>query len=227
MDAHQTKSGYELKDELARLCLPSANRDHNQRFAWVNSICLLFLIIGLVGAKRAPGFVGPPPPKQEIVPAIIEPLPPPPATTEAPKPAQPDQNKPAPRVVAVTINSPAINFAVPTVGNLVVPESLAQAPPAALLKSSPIRINSTGAGGQRPEPPYPPIALQTAEQGSVTLSITADASGAVAAVKVKESSGYPILDHAALEFVRRHWILPAGGGTRIYEATITYKLSLN
>ncbi len=226
-DANRIPPGYELKDELARLCLPSANRDRNQRLAWVNSICILFLVIGLLGASRAPGFVAPPPPAPQVVPTVIEPLLSPPATTENQKQEQPDQNKPAPRVVAVTINSPAIDFAVPTVGNLVVPEALAQAPPTVLLKPSPIRINSTGAGGQRPEPPYPKIALEDAEQGSVTISMTADATGAITDVQVKESSGYPVLDRSTLEFIRLHWTLPSGNGTRIYEATINYKLALN
>ncbi|MGB7768336.1 MAG: TonB family protein [Verrucomicrobiia bacterium] len=227
MDANRTSPAYTLKDELARLCLPTTSREPERKLAWVNSICLLVLIIGLMGARRAPGFVAPPPPAAQVVPTVIEPLPPPPAATENQKPEQPDQNQPAPRVVAVTLNSPAIDFAVPTVGNLVVPEALAQAPPAVRLKPLAIRINSTGAGGQRPEPPYPQIALEEAEQGSVTLSITANASGAVTDVQVKESSGYPLLDHSALDFIKRRWILPPGQGTRIYEATITYKLTLN
>ena len=52
MDANRTSPGYELKDELARLCLPAANRDPNRKLAWVNSICILFLLIGIFGARR-------------------------------------------------------------------------------------------------------------------------------------------------------------------------------
>jgi TonB family protein len=227
MDANQTKSGYELKGDLARLCLPSANRDANRKLAWTNSICFLFLLIGLLGARHAPGFVEPPPRVQQVVRTIVEP-PPPTKTTETPKQTQPEDTKAvAPQVVAVTLNTPAINFSVPTVGNLVVPNAIAQAPPPAVLKTEILRINSTGAGGDRPQPPYPPIAMEEAEQGSVTLTLTVNAAGAVTDIQVKESSGYPVLDHAAEEFVKRHWTLPPGNGTRIYEATITYKLALN
>ena len=45
MDANRISTGYELKDELARLCLPPADGDRNQRLAWTNSICILFFTI--------------------------------------------------------------------------------------------------------------------------------------------------------------------------------------
>lgn len=50
-NANRISPGYELKDELARYCLPSANRDANLKLAWVNSICILFLLIGIAGAR--------------------------------------------------------------------------------------------------------------------------------------------------------------------------------
>jgi hypothetical protein len=62
MDADQTFSRYELKDDLARLCLTSARRDPNQKLAWINSICILFLIIGTVGARRGIISIKPAPP---------------------------------------------------------------------------------------------------------------------------------------------------------------------
>ena len=62
MDANQTTPHYELKDELARLCLPSASRDVSLKLAWVNSVCLLFLLIGFAGARRGVIFIKPVPP---------------------------------------------------------------------------------------------------------------------------------------------------------------------
>ncbi len=62
---------YELKDELARLCLPPASRDANLKLAWVNSVCILFLLIGLVGARRGLIAIKPAPPLEEIVPVIV------------------------------------------------------------------------------------------------------------------------------------------------------------
>ncbi|MGZ4963980.1 MAG: energy transducer TonB family protein [Limisphaerales bacterium] len=43
-------------------------------------------------------------------------------------------------------------------------------------------------------------------------------------MEVKESSGFPMLDRTALEFVRKHWKIPPGNGVRLFQATITYRL---
>ena len=65
-------------------------------------------------------------PVEEAAPVIIEPIKPPP-NPEVQKVAATDQNQsPAPQLVAVTLDTPAINFAVPTIGNLLVPAALAQ-----------------------------------------------------------------------------------------------------
>jgi protein TonB len=170
-------------------------------------------------------------PLDDIVPVIVEPVaPPPPSTTEEPK-EEPDKTPDdTPQIVAVVLDSPAVNFAVPTVGNLLLPQGMAALPPispmaqAAVLQRQPTTINSTGRGGERPDPAYPPIALQQGLQGSVTLSITVDETGLITAIAVKQSSGSPLLDRSALEFVRKHWIIPPSDGSRSYEATITYRL---
>jgi periplasmic protein TonB len=172
-----------------------------------------------------------PPPIEDVAPVVIEPLPPPvqPAQEQKQEEPNPDKSE-APRVVVVTPDSPAINFSVPTIGNLVVPNSVAAAPPlapmqaVAPLRAGPSILNSTGSGGERPQPPYPRIALEQGQHGSVLLQMTVDEAGAITDIEVKQSSGSPILDHSALDFVKRHWTVPSGKGTRIYEATIIYKL---
>ncbi len=233
MDPSQTYAERELKSELARFCLPAANRDPNRKLVWVNSICLLFLLIGLVGAKPAAINIQAPPPIEEVIPAVLEPLPPPPTRIDAQQnPEENNQDKPeVPQVVVVTPESPAINFSIPTIGNLIVPNAVAAAPPTASLKplapvrSGPMAISSSGKGGDRPAPTtYPPIAKSLGQQGTVLLSMSVDANGTITAIDVKESSGFPILDRSALEFVKRHWILPAGAAGRIFEAPIKYEL---
>ncbi|MFZ1072286.1 MAG: TonB family protein [Verrucomicrobiia bacterium] len=223
MVENQTSSGYELKDELARLCLPSAKRDANLKLAWTNSICILFLLIGIFGARRGLIAIKPVPPIQEIVPVVVQPAVLPPQAI-AQKPEQPQQNN-QPRILVALPNAPNINFGVPTVGTLVVPAELASAP-----QLAPARIdslNNTGAGGERPEPPYPPIAKETGEQGTVKLQLGADAAGNVISVEVKESSGFPVLDRATVDFIKNHWRLPTGNGNRLFETSITYLLQLN
>ena len=58
----------------------------------------------------------------------------------------------------------------------------------------------------------------------MTLLMSADEAGNILSIEVKTSSGFPILDHSAMDYVRRHWTLPSGTGARLFEATITYQL---
>jgi protein TonB len=106
---------------------------------------------------------------------------------------------------------------------------MAAAPPAQDLKPvaqlpSPTVLHSTGGGGERPQPPYPQMALAQGQQGTVVLQMTVDDAGLITDIKVMESSGHPLLDRSTLEFVKRHWIVPPGKGTRVYEAPVIYKL---
>ncbi len=199
MDANRDLPAYELKSELARFCLPAANRDVNRKLAWVNSICILFLLIGVLGAKPAHLVIRRPPPIEEIIPAIVEPPPPPPqTTTEQVKPDESDQEKPqTPQVVVVTPEAPNINFSVPTIGNVVVPNGAMSAPPplrpmqqVAPLKNVPASLTSTGSGGERPEPKYPKMAEDQGMQGRVVLSMTADANGMITSIEVKQSRDF-------------------------------------
>ncbi len=227
--------GPELKSELARLCLPAANRDATRKLAWVNSICLLFLLTGVFGARRAFIDVHKPPPLEMVIPAVVEPLPPPPTQIEPQKEEDraTDSKPDAPQVVVVVPDSPAVSFSIPTVGNLVVPASMAQAPqnielkqePVARAQMEPMSISSTGSTGERPQPPYPQIARDLAQQGTVVLTMTVDQNGSITNIAVKQSSGFAILDRSTLEFVRRHWMLSAGEAGRVYEAPIRFILA--
>jgi protein TonB len=174
---------------------------------------------------------------EQPVPVIIEPLPPvvQPTVDAKPTEQQNDDDKPqVPSIQAVTLDTPAINFAVPTPGSLLVPMSVAPAPAeaplkrAAPVKHDPTRITNTGEGGERPAPTrrdYPPIALQLGQQGDVTILLTVNDTGKVISTEVQESSGSVILDEAAQSWVRRKWIvLPANGG-HLFLVTFRYHLS--
>jgi len=217
--------GYELKDELARLCLPSANRDANLKLAWVNSVCILFLLIGIAGARRGVIAIKPVPPIRMEVPVVILPAVLPPQAI-APKP-EPAEQKNQPPVLVVLPDAPNINFGVPTAGTLVAPAALASAPQPQAIPLHIGSVNTTGAGGERPEPPYPKIALESGQQGTVILSLTGDDAGSVVSVDVKTSSGFPVLDRATVDFIKRHWRLPTDSNTRLFETSVTYKLLLN
>ena len=225
MEANQTAPRYELKDDLARLCLPSASRDVNLKLAWVNSVCILFLLIGIAGARRGVIAIKPVPPIRVEVPVVVQPAVLPPQAV-APKPEQAEP-KNQPQVLVVLPTAPNINFGVPTVGTLVAPATLATAPQPQAIPLHIGSLNNTGAGGERPEPPYPKIALEEGQQGTVILSLTGDDAGNVVSVDVKKSSGFPFLDRATVDFIKRHWRLPTDGSTQLFETSITYKLQLN
>ncbi len=224
---------YHLKSDLARVCLPRPEGHPERTLAWVNSVCLFFLIIAWSGVRPRLPMPKAVAPLEQPMPIVIQPLPPPPEQTanQSKQETTDDDKAPAPRVVVVTLNSPAINFSVPTIGNVIVPNAIAQAPPVAPLQAAPAAIHndpkpivSTGAGGDRPQPPYPEMALKFGQQGTVVLLLTVDDSGLVQSISIKETSGSPILDRSALEFVKRHWIVPPGRTGRLFEASITYQI---
>ena len=232
--ANQISPRHHVSSDLAHAALYALERDPNQKLAWVNSICLLILLIGILGARFGSFRPRPVAPIEQAVPAIVEPLPPPPQTPSEAKPQEQTEQPPAdtPQVVVVTPDAPNINFSVPTIGNLVVPNAIAKPPPLnplrppAPLKNVPANLNTTGSGGDRPEPPYPRIALETGQQGAVTLSMTADEAGNIIDVQIKKSSGSPILDRGSIDYVKRHWRLPVeSGGRRLFESTINYRLT--
>jgi TonB family protein len=221
---------YQLKSDLARVCLPAPDRSAQRRLAWVNSICIFFLIIGVTGARTRLPVVGRPPPIEQPVPVVVEPMAAPPPTVQ-PKEVEPqnqDEKQIAPQVVAVTLNTPAVDFSVPTVGNLVVPMAAAPAPPAVELKPTvqavkgPAEAENTGVSGDRPKPDYPPLAEQMGQTGIVTVNFTVDDVGKVISISVKESSGHVLLDQGAVKWIKGHWIQPPINGNHFFETRINY-----
>ncbi|PPD36234.1 MAG: energy transducer TonB [Methylomonas sp.] len=60
-----------------------------------------------------------------------------------------------------------------------------------------------------PAPDYPPTARAAGEQGKVLLKALIDHQGHVAEISVRKTSGYPRLDHAALNSVKQWRFVPA------------------
>lgn len=205
---------YELSSDLARLSLPQEYKDANRRLAWINSICVAFLLIGVVGFKAPRLKIKPLTEVVDVVPIVITPAeeqpkqetPEPPPELEPPPEAAPE----TPVVATVVAANPtAAAFAVPVEGPVILaPMRYAAPPPRELRPPAPTdstRYNpSVGDWGGHPQPNYPPLALRMGYQGKVVLLITVDPSGTVTSVQVKSSSGYKVLDDAALEHVRAH-----------------------
>src|SRR5947207_8522251 len=95
--------GYQLSDDLARLCLPAEYKDQHRTLAWVNSICFLFLVIGLIGLKTPKVIVRPLAAIQEPI-AVELPAPqeqPPVQADVPPDEVPPDAPVEAPQVATV------------------------------------------------------------------------------------------------------------------------------
>ena len=65
-----------------------------------------------------------------------------------------------------------------------------------------------------PPPAYPERARRNGWSGEVLVKVAVDASGEVTATDLENSSGYPILDAAAIAAVRDWHFVPARQGSR-------------
>jgi periplasmic protein TonB len=214
---------YRLSDDLARLCLPQEFKDSYRKLAWVDSICFLFLVVGLIGLK-APKVVEHP--LSEPVEVVQVEFVPPPEPPKTPPQVQPDEPPPddsqstpqdTPQVVQVVAaaNSADVAFAVPVQGAVAIArEARFATPPPPVTHAAPatpVRFNpNAGDGGTYPKPDYPSISLRNHEEGTVTIELLVDTSGKITSAKVQKSSGFPSLDEAALKVVQRNWRFPPG-----------------
>src|SRR5260370_6665794 len=166
-------AGYTLSSDLARLCLPAEYKDDNRKLAWINSICFLFLVVGLVGLKAPKVVQRPVTAPQEVVPVVFTP------PEEAPKPQpdvkpdepQPDTTMDTPQVATVFAAAEAsqVAFAVPVVGAVAVNEARVATPPPPAKPGPRTFIPRPGEGGRFPGPhPYPRVALGQHAEGTVT-----------------------------------------------------------
>src|SRR5438094_814276 len=171
--------GYSLHSDLAQFCLPAASRDAYRKLAYVNSICSLFLAIGLAGINPPVLEQRVPEPVQQFVPVEIVQPPEPPKTQPQPQEQEPEP-QPAtpvlmPQVATVVAADPTqVKFAVPVEGPVVfAPAKFAQAPlPAPPKPAARTVVRMTGSeGGSFPPPRYPQAAWEQRQQGTVTLII--------------------------------------------------------
>ncbi|MBS1143136.1 MAG: TonB family protein [Proteobacteria bacterium] len=64
-----------------------------------------------------------------------------------------------------------------------------------------------------PKPPYPPASRRLSEAGTVYLRVQVSAEGQAQKVELKSSSGFPRLDHSAMETVAQWRFVPAKRGS--------------
>jgi protein TonB len=206
--------------DLFRLCLREEARDPARFLAWANSICLLFLVVGLIGLWSPPVRVQTSLPRIDSVPVVWT----------APEPERKIGSLLTTSIGQAEIpleSSEAFATEIPevaSVASVAAPEKIAFPALPALDEPSaghgqsdgvgqhyvPVRPTafqptSSGAEASTPPPEYPPRALRNGREGTAIIEFSVNPAGQVHSVRVRTSSGYGELDDAALAVVRDKW----------------------
>jgi periplasmic protein TonB len=78
---------------------------------------------------------------------------------------------------------------------------------------------------RNPEPRSPPLSKQLGEEGRVVLRVLVNAEGQVEQAEVRQSSGHPRLDQAALGVIHRWRFMPARHGPERLAAWVLVPIS--
>ena len=138
----------------------------------------------------------------EDAPKDEEPPPPPPPKIETPPPFVP----PPEISIDIPADAPPTN-AIQTATNV-----RPTAPPVIAPSAPAVPRTAPRSDSRRPltQPEYPPSSRRAGEAGTVILEVYVLENGRVGEAKVKQSSGFPRLDEAAVREVKRSWRLVPG-----------------
>lgn len=170
----------------------------------------------MVPVELLSAIVVPPAPRAESPPPRPAAVPVP-----APVPVQRRQAPvapPAPRPVAVPDAAPTPSAPLgatemqPAPPPVAAPVAAAPAPaPAAV--PAPVQLPSSDADYlQNPQPVYPAMSRRLGEQGKVVVRVLIGVDGSAQAAELRQSSGHPRLDQAALDVVRQWRYVPGKRG---------------
>jgi len=193
-------------------------------FAATVEAAIVYALMVSLGHRDAPPVL--PPFNGYIIPddKIVSDPPPPAAPTFEPPPITDPiapivelDYVPPPQLKAITLPTlPPVTPALPLEATLVSPPPISFSPARAI-----IATHTT--------PDYPPLARRLGQQGTLRLKLVVTEQGNVSEAVVVNSSGFPYLDNAAVEWVKQHWRYePAKQGARAVRAevpaVVTFKL---
>jgi protein TonB len=184
---------------------PAKNSKRMAAFALVVIIHVLFVYVlgsGL-GKKVVEVVMGP------VETRLIEELP---DEDDEPPPPPPEIDTPPPYVPPpeISIEIPMASGPTTAISNVTSERPVAAPPPPPApkpverggVKTPP---STQGRGARITQPEYPPAARRAGEEGTVQLQVFVLESGRAGEVKVAKSSGFPKLDEAAINEVKRNW----------------------
>jgi len=149
----------------------------------------------------------------------------------------PEQSRPQPvEMVKPELSEPVLDVPVP---DTVIPiEIPVEAPVAQAAPAAPAVMESAAGSGpvsdaklavdRRVDPMYPPASRRAGEQGTGVFNVLVDERGKPRDVQVARSSGFPRLDQAAIEAIKRWAFTPATSGSEAVSAwtrvQVTFRL---
>jgi periplasmic protein TonB len=137
--------------------------------------------------------------------------------------AKPIAEKPKPQPVAVAESASATQPAMQEIASLSPAHGHAEAIPSNAVGNSTAPVTSPVFDAEylrNPAPEYPTSAKRRRMQGTVMLSVRVSEAGSALAVRVSSSSGYEVLDQAALQAVKKWKFIPARRGDAPVEASV-------
>jgi protein TonB len=183
---------------------PAKNSKRTAAFVLVVIIHVLFVYVlasGL-GKKVVEVVLGP------VETRLIEELP---DEDDEPPPPPPEIETPPPYVPPpeISIEIPMDTGPTTAISNVTTERPVAAPPPPVakpverqVVKTPP---STQGRGARITQPEYPPASRRAGEEGTVQLQVLVLENGRAGEVKVARSSGFPKLDEAAINEVKRNW----------------------
>jgi protein TonB len=185
---------------------PAKNSKRMAAFVLVVIIHVLFVwvLASGLGKKVVEVVLGP------VETRLIEELP---DEEDKPPPPPPEIETPPPYVPPpeISIDMPVDTGPSTAISNVTSERPVAAPPPppaaAKPLERDVVKTppSTQGRGARITQPEYPPASRRAGEEGTVTLKVYVLESGRAGEVAVAKSSGFPKLDEAAINEVKRNW----------------------
>jgi TonB family protein len=238
--AKQEVRSYALKSDIAQFCLPAASKDINRRYAYANSICLSFLVIGCMGIQTPLFAPKEPPIPEDIVPVIFTPPPEeqPPQTPDEVQPDEPDRTSDVADtpVIATVVaaSTETVAFSVPVEGPVILAPAKYAPPPPPVDRPKPAAVpkppertrfqSGSGEQGSFQRPPFVAGVLRRGESALVEYNVDVGEDGSILNIEVAKSSGSLELDRKTLNHIKLKWRW-APGKLRKYIVPIEFQVN--
>ena len=157
--------------------------------------------VSIPASTELPPEPEPPPPTElEPPPVVAEPMPEPERAIDEPKPL------PQPRA---PVRKPRVAAPVRRPTQVTAPSAAASNPGSGVASNPGRSTSARPRYRSNPKPNYPAESRRAGQQGVVLITVQVSAAGNAASVQVSRSSGFPLLDSAALQAVRQWTFEPA------------------